>query len=105
MSEPKLGQIGHVGGVSKLSGPADSKTDPGFENRTRFEGVIGQNLLTQPQIGSNSTYRHGLPLYRILRARGRKWSMSWGTKKTPEVQKMTGNGGDHVLCTTVYNKN
>ena len=25
-----------------------------------------------------------------------------GTEKTPEVQKMTGNGGDHVLCTTVY---
>ena len=29
--------------------------------------------------------------------------MSWGTEKTPGVQKMTGNGGDHVLCTTVYN--
>ena len=28
--------------------------------------------------------------------------MSWGTEKTPEVQKMTENGGDHVLCTTVY---
>ena len=25
------------------------------------------------------------------------------TEKTPEVQKMTENGGDHVLCTTVYN--
>ena len=29
--------------------------------------------------------------------------MSWGTEKTPGVQKMTENGGDHVLCTTVYN--
>ena len=28
--------------------------------------------------------------------------MSWGTEMTPEVQKMMGNGGDHVLCTTVY---
>ena len=28
--------------------------------------------------------------------------MSWGTEKTPEVQKMMENGGDHVLCTTVY---
>ena len=28
--------------------------------------------------------------------------MSWGTEKTPGVQKMTENGGDHVLCTTVY---
>ena len=55
-----------------------------------------------PQIWSNSNYRHGWPLYRILRARGRKWNMSWGTEKTQEVLKMTGNGGDHVLCTTVY---
>ena len=28
--------------------------------------------------------------------------MSWGTEKTPGVQKMTEYGGDHVLCTTVY---
>ena len=28
--------------------------------------------------------------------------MSLGAKKTPGVLKMTGNGGDHVLCTTVY---
>ena len=52
--------------------------------------------LRQSQIGSNSTYRYGSPLYRILRARGIKWNMSWGAEKTPEVQKMTENGGDHV---------
>ena len=40
MSQPKLGQIGHVGGVLKLSGPADSKTDTGFEICPRFVGVI-----------------------------------------------------------------
>ena len=28
----KLGQIGHVGGVLKTSGPAVSKSVPGFEN-------------------------------------------------------------------------
>ena len=35
----KLDQIAQVGGVLKLSEPADSKTDPGFENCLRFEGV------------------------------------------------------------------
>ena len=45
MSEPKLGQIGHVGGVLRFSEPADSKTDPGFKNLTRFEGVLGQNKI------------------------------------------------------------
>ena len=42
---PKLDQIAQVGGVLKLSEPADSKTDPGFENRPRFEGVIEQNKI------------------------------------------------------------
>ena len=37
-----------------------------------------------------------IPLYRILGARGIKWNMSWGTEKTPEIQKMTENRGDHV---------
>ena len=41
-------------------------------------------------------------LYRLKTPKGRKWNMSWETEKTPEVQKMMGNGGDHVLCTTVY---
>ena len=31
-SQPKLGQIAHVGGVLETSGPADSKSAPGFEN-------------------------------------------------------------------------
>ena len=35
-SQPKLGQSGHVGGVLKLSGPADFKSVPGFEDRPRF---------------------------------------------------------------------
>ena len=34
-----------VGGVLKLSEPADSKTDPGLENCPTFEGVIGQNKI------------------------------------------------------------
>ena len=39
----------------KLSEPADSKTDPGFENRPRFEGVIGQNKIQR-------TYDHDCTL-------------------------------------------
>ena len=31
----------------KLSGPADFKTNPGFENCPRFVGVIEQNKLQQ----------------------------------------------------------
>ena len=45
ISQPKLGQIVHVGGVLKLSEPADFKTDPGFENSPRFEGVTEQNKI------------------------------------------------------------
>ena len=30
-----------------MSEPADSKTDPGFENSPRFVGVIGQNKIQQ----------------------------------------------------------
>ena len=43
ISQPKLGQIGQVGGVLKLLGPADSETDTGLEICPRFLGVIGQN--------------------------------------------------------------
>ena len=32
ISQPKLGQIAHLGGVLKTSGPADSKSIPGLEN-------------------------------------------------------------------------
>ena len=32
ISQPKLGQIVHVGGVLELSGPANFKSVPGFEN-------------------------------------------------------------------------
>ena len=31
MSQQKLGQIEHVGGILKLSEQAEFKTDPGFE--------------------------------------------------------------------------
>ena len=31
ISQPKLGQIVHIGGVLKTSGPADFKSVPGFE--------------------------------------------------------------------------
>ena len=51
LSQPKLGPIGHVGVVLKLSGPADSKTDTGFEICPRFWGVIGQNKIQR-------TYNH-----------------------------------------------
>ena len=37
----------------------------------------------------------------FLKLFGSDMNMSWGTEKTPEVQKMMGNRGDHVLCTTV----
>ena len=40
-----LSQIAHVGGVLKLSEPADFITDPGFENCPRFVGVIEQNKI------------------------------------------------------------
>ena len=45
ISQPKLGQIGHVGGVLKTSGPADSKSVPGFNNWPRFVGVIEENKI------------------------------------------------------------
>ena len=41
LSQPKLGQIEHVGGVVKLSGTADSKSS--LENWPRFMEVIEQN--------------------------------------------------------------
>ena len=43
VSQPKLGQIAHVGGVLKLSEPAD--LEPGLENCPRFVGVIAQNKI------------------------------------------------------------
>ena len=46
ISQPKLSQIAHVGGVLKTSGPADSKYTPGFENWPRFVGVIEQNKIS-----------------------------------------------------------
>ena len=45
ISQPKLGQIEHVGGVLKLPEPADFKTDPGFENCPRFVGVKEQKKI------------------------------------------------------------
>ena len=48
MSQPKLSQIGHVGGVLKTSGPADSKSVPGFDNWPRFVGVIEQIKIPAP---------------------------------------------------------
>ena len=46
MSQPKLGQIANVGCVLKTSGPADSKSVPGFNNWPRFVGVIEQNKIS-----------------------------------------------------------
>ena len=45
ISQPKLGQIVHIGGVLKTSGPADFKSVPGFENWPRFVGIIEQNKI------------------------------------------------------------
>ena len=42
---PKIGQIGHIGGVLKTSGPGDFKSNPGFENWPRFVGVLEQNKI------------------------------------------------------------
>ena len=47
ISQPKLGQIAHVGGVLKTSGQTDFKSIPGFENQLRFVGVIEQNKIQQ----------------------------------------------------------
>ena len=48
-TQPKLGQIAHVGvgGFLIMSGPADFKYVHGFENWTRFGGVIEQNKIWQ----------------------------------------------------------
>ena len=40
------GQIVHVGGVLKMSGLADFKSVPSFENWPRFVGVIEQNKMS-----------------------------------------------------------
>ena len=45
ISRPKLDQNAQVGGVLKLSESAHSKTDTGFENSPRFEGVTEQNKI------------------------------------------------------------
>ena len=42
ISQPKLSQIAHVGGVLKTSRPAVFKSVPGFDNWPRFVGVIEQ---------------------------------------------------------------
>ena len=47
ISQPKLGQIAHVGGVLKTSGPPVFKSVPGFDNWPRFVGVIEQNKIQQ----------------------------------------------------------
>ena len=39
-------KTGHVGGVLKMSGPADFKSVPGFDNWPRFIGVIEQNKIS-----------------------------------------------------------
>ena len=46
ISQPKLGQIVHVGGILKTSGPADFKSAPGIENWPRFVGVTEQNKIS-----------------------------------------------------------
>ena len=46
ISQPKLGQIVHVGVVLKMSGQADFKYAHGFENLPRFVGVIEQNKIS-----------------------------------------------------------
>ena len=45
ISQQKLGQIGHVGGVLKTSGPANFKPLPCFDNWPRFVGVTEQNKI------------------------------------------------------------
>ena len=52
ISQPKLDQIGHVGGVLKTPGPADIKSVPGFKNLPRFVEVIEQNKICNSWCGS-----------------------------------------------------
>ena len=49
-SNIKLGHIAYVGGVLKLSEPADFQTDPGFEKCPSFVGVIEQYKIQQTYI-------------------------------------------------------
>ena len=53
----------------KLSGPADSLTDTGFEIFPRFEGVIGQNKIQR-------TYDHDCILHFWQLRRKHKFSLS-----------------------------
>ena len=46
LSQPNLGQIKLSGTVLESSGQADSKTVPGFDVWTKFEGVIEQNTIS-----------------------------------------------------------
>ena len=42
ISQPKFGQIAHVGFFLEMSGPAVSKSVPGFKIWPKFVGVIEQ---------------------------------------------------------------
>ena len=64
--QPKLGQMGHVGGVLKTSGPADFKSVLVFDNWPRFVGVMEQNKI------SNS-YEN----YCISKSMGRNLTLLW----------------------------
>ena len=68
ISQPKLGQIGHVGGVLKTSGPADFKSVPGYENWPRVVGEIDQNKIC------NSFCQHCISIYQCSETR---WNLFW----------------------------
>ena len=60
ISQPKHGQIVHVGGVLKTSGPADFKSAPGFENWQTFVGVIEQSKIYNSLCQYCTTHWHQL---------------------------------------------
>ena len=50
ISQSKLDQFWHVGGVLESLGQADSKTVPGFDNWPRFVEVIEQKKILNTEL-------------------------------------------------------
>ena len=89
ISQPKLGQIGHVGGVLKTSGPADFKSAPGFENWPRFVGVIEQNKIFNSlcQYCINTSMCSNVSPFHTYHAEC--WSIKWVIRIQPKLSRIT----------------
>ena len=92
ISPPEHGQIGHVGGVLKTSGPADSKSVPGFDNGPRFVGVIEQNRISNSY--ENYCTFFNLPYFSIVSlaflvpANIQVWDMRYEVTKRNMLKKI-----------------